>query len=582
MKTSSDKLGVLRPHLRAVAWQLAALGVLQVLSVAGTLYLPHLNARIIDEGVVRGDLGTVWRLGSIMLALAVLQLLFAGTATGLGAHIAVRVARDLRATLFRHVMRLGTAQVRRLSPASLITRCGNDVVQVQMLVLTMCTTVLTVPITMVGAVVMGLRAEPRLAWLMAVAVPALVVVVGTFAWLALPKYRRMQTQIDRVNKVLREQLTGIRDVRAANQEGHEQRRFDTANHALVDTSLRVGRLYLSLGPVVALLMNLGAVAVVWFGGHQVAAGTIGIGSIVAFISYLLMLMSAVLMASTVVMLLPRARVSAQRIAEVLHTPPENATQAAVVPWSAPGRGIEVLGANLRHSGADEPALRDVELRVRPGERLAVVGSTGSGKTTLLEAISRHIRLDNGEVRLDGTDLEHADLADLRRRVVLVPQRCYLFSGTVRSTLRYGNPDADDERLWEALRLVQAEQVVADLPAGLDSPVAPAGANFSGGQRQRLCLARALVTDADYYLLDDVTSALDVHTDAEVARGLSRATARAGVVQVTQRVATVTAADRILVLDRGSIVGAGAHADLLATCSTYREFVESQSLEEVPV
>ncbi|SDP74637.1 ATP-binding cassette, subfamily B [Actinopolyspora xinjiangensis] len=579
MRTPSPTRSVLRPHLRAAAWPLVALGVLQTLSVAGTLYLPHLNARIIDEGVTRGDLDTVWRLGSVMAVLAVLQLLIAGTATALGAYISVRIARDLRAALFQHVMRLGTADVRGFTPASLITRCGNDVVQVQMLVLTMCTTVLTVPITMIGAVVMGLREEPRLTWLMAVAVPALVLVVLGFAWLALPKYRRMQPQIDRVNAVLREQLTGLRDVRAANREDHEQRRFEQVNSALIDTSLSVGRLYLSFGPIVALLMNLGAVAVVWFGGHQAAAGEIGVGSVLAFISYLLMLMSAVLMASTVVMLLPRARVSSQRIAEVLHTPPESTTVAGGTPWRDPELGIEVRGATVRHPGAEQPALREVELRVRPGERLAVVGSTGSGKTTLLQAISRQISIDSGQISLDGTDLESADLVDLRRRVVLVPQRPYLFSGTIRSALSYGKPDADEERLWQALRWARAERIVTDLPAGLDSPVAPGGTNFSGGQRQRLCLARALVADADYYLLDDVTSALDATTEAEVARGLARATADAGVVQVTQRIASVAEADRILVLDRGTVVGEGNHDDLLGTCSTYREFVESQSLEE---
>ncbi|WP_222192533.1 ABC transporter ATP-binding protein [Modestobacter italicus] len=567
--------------MRRHAAPLVLLGLLHVAGVAGTLLLPRLNADLIDDGVAQGDQATIWRLGGWMLALSLGQLVVAALAMALGSRIAVLVGRDLRADVFTQVMRFGAGEVRRFGPASLITRSGNDVTQVQMLVLTVCTVLVSVPLTAVGAVVMGVREEPGLAWLMAVAVPALVAVVVGFAWLSLPGHRRLQEQIDQVNGVLREQLTGLRVVRAATRERHEQRRFDEANDALIRTSRGVGGLYLSLGPVVALLLSLASVAVVWFGGHRVAAGDMGIGSVTAFIAYLLQLMSAVLMASAIVMQLPRARVSAARLRELLDVEPDLQQPARPRPWATPGSGLELRHATLHRPGAEQPVLRDVDLTLRPGEHVAVVGSTGSGKTTLLQVLSRQLRLTSGSARLDGTDLDQTDLCSARRRVALVPQRAHLFAGTIASNLRYGAPEADDDLLWSALRTAQVDDVVAALPGGLDAPVLAGGTTLSGGQRQRICLARALVARPDHYLLDDATCALDACTEAALLTALREWTRDAGVLSVSQRLSSVRRADRIVVLDRGAVVGHGTHEQLLDDCPTYLEFVDSQSLTEVP-
>lgn len=574
-------LSRLRPHAGA----LVLLCLLQVAAVGGTLWLPALNARLIDEGVARGDVATVWSLGAQMLGIGLAQLAAAALAMVVGARVAAQVAATVRHEVFARVMHLDAAQVRTIGPGSLITRCGNDVLQLQMLVLTVCTVLLTVPLTMAGALVLGLREDPGLAWLMAVAVPAVALVLGLFAWWAVPGYRRMQGQIDDVNLVLREQLTGLRVVRAFTREAHEQRRFERANDALVDTSFGVGRLYLSLGPVVALLMNAGGVAVVWFGGMRVSSGEIGVGSVTAFIAYLLQLMSSVLMASAIVMQLPRARVSAGRVRELLDLPSGAGAGpvAEGVGTPAAGRardGLRAEGVELRHPGSPAAVLEGVDLHLRRGSHTVLLGSTGSGKTALLQALAAQLTPTRGRVLLDGVDVAELDPADARRRVLLVPQRAHLFGGSVASNLRYGAPDAGDDELWEALRAASADDVVAGL-GGLEAPLPPGGLTLSGGQRQRLCLARALLARPDFYLVDDALSALDARTEAAVREALLAWAAAhgAGVVAATQRLGGVEGADQVVVLDRGAVVGRGTHAELVGSCRAYDELLDAHTDHE---
>lgn len=571
-------LRLLAPHRPA----LALLGLLQVAAVAGLLVLPAVNARLIDEGVARGDIDRIWSWGAWMGLLGVGQLAAAAGAMVVGAHVSARVGHALRSRVFAHVMGLDPDQVRTFGPGSLITRCGNDVVQVQMFVLTTCTVLVSVPLTMVGAIVLGVREDPGLAWLMAVAVPLLALVVALFAWLAVPGYRRMQGQIDDLNRVLREQLMGLRAVRVFTRERFEQERFDTASDALITTSRGVGRLYLSLGPVVALLMNAGGVAVVWFGGQRAADGAIGIGSITAMIAYLLQVMSAVLMASAVVMQLPRARVSSARLREVLDTAP---TITAPLRPQVPGgsrRGLELVGAGLRLPGSTRAVLAPVDLAVAPGTLTVVVGPTGAGASTLLRLLGGLTRPTTGAVRLEGVDLAGVDPAVVRRRVLVSPQQAHLFAGTIAENLRYGAPHADDALLHEALAVAEADGFV-DAAGGLDAPVAAGGRSLSGGERQRLCLARALVARPDHYLLDDALSGLDARTEETVRRQVRDWAQRDGasLVTVTQRLSGVAAADQVVVLDAGRVVGVGRHDELRMTCLTYAELLDARTTQEVP-
>lgn len=577
-------LTLIRTHLRPLRGSLALLGLLQVLSVAASLYLPRLNADLIDEGVAQGDQATIWRIGGWMLVLSVGQLALAGLAVWTGARIATYFGHALRERVFTAVMRLGAGEMRRLGQSSLITRCGSDVMQVQMLLLLLCTVLVTAPLTMVGAIVMGVREDPRLSSLMAVAVPVLVAVIGLFAWLAVPGYRKMQGQIDQVNRILREQLAGLRVVRVFGREPHEEKRFNRASDEMIATSKGVGRLYLALGPVVTLLMNLGIVSVIWFGGGRVAAGEIGIGSIAAFITYLLQIMSAVLMSTAIVMQLPRARVCAGRIREVLDTEPTLAEAAPSGSSEQPreadrARGLETRGVTLRHPGARQPVVDDVTLRLQPGQRTAIVGSTGAGKSSLVQLLARQIDATEGTVILDGIDIRQHPLEEVRRTIGVVPQRAYLFSGTVASNLRYGASGAPDDLLWEALRVAQADDFVRELPGGLEAPITSGGTNLSGGQRQRLCIARALVLRPRFYLFDDSLSALDTRTDARLRLALADWAQDAAVVLVSQRLSSIAGADQIVVLERGAIVGCGSHESLLRNCPTYREFVESQASQE---
>lgn len=559
---------------------LAALVVLQVASVGAGLALPTLNAHLIDEGVARGDQATIWKFGGWMLLLCLGQLAAAVGAIFVGARLCVEFGRRLREDVFVSAMRLSPGQVRRMGPASLLTRTTNDVMQVQMLVLLIGTVLAAAPLTMIGAIVLGIRQDAALAWLMALAVPVMLLVIGLFTWLALPGYRRLQPQIDRVNTVLREQLAGLRVTRVFTRERYEQERFGTANDALIATSMKVGRLYLSLGPVVSLVMSLAGVGVVWLGAHRVDEGQAGIGSVIAFISYLVQLMSATLMSTAIVMQLPRAKVSARRLREVMETAPEidddTRHDDSVDDRGRNGAtsGLRLEGVTVRLPGADAAVLQDVSLRVRPGHTTALVGSTGSGKTTLIEVMHRAVEADAGSVRLDGVDLREMSAARRQSRIHVVPQRAQLFAGTIRSNLQFG-ADVGDAELAEALRVAEVDF----LEAGLDSPVAPAGGNFSGGQRQRLCIARALVGDPDVLLLDDSLSALDGRSAEQVLNNLAADRPDACVVIATSRLSVAVRADDVAVLERGRLLERGSHTELVHLSPTYREFVDSQSMTE---
>ncbi|MDT9593106.1 ABC transporter ATP-binding protein [Nocardioides zeae] len=595
-----DRVAVLRPLLRDRAGLIALLGALQALSVAGNLALPLLNARLIDEGVAEGDIGAIWQAGALMLALGVGQLLIAGVAVALAARISTGIASDLRSRTFAHTMRLGAAELRRFGPGSLLTRCSNDVMQVQVLLLALCTVVVVVPLTAAGAVVLAAREDPQMLGVMAIAAPALLLVVSLFAIVAMPGFRRLQPLIDKVNGVLREQLVGLRSTRVFGRQEHEQRRFDEVHDDLIATSRRVGILYLSLGPVVMLTMNAAAVLVVWWGGHRVSDGSLGVGSVTAIVAYLLQLMSAVMMASSIVMLLPRGRVSLTRIRELLGTRPaldvaaeaRAAAQAAapVRPVRTPGAtaapGLRATGLTHTLDGAREPVVADVDLTLAPGRRVALVGPTGSGKSTLLALLARHLAPTSGSVRLDGTDLADLPRSEVRRRVVLVPQQARLFTGTVRDNLllgaRLGGRDTastPDAELHEALAAAAADDVVAAMPEGLDTVVLPGGANLSGGQRQRLALARALLVRADVYLLDDVDSAVDAGTATLLRDGLAARTEGAAVLSVTSRVPLARDADEVLVLDRGRVVARGHHDALLADDPVYADLLGAHPLQE---
>lgn len=589
---AQSRLSVLRPLLRDRAGLLALLGALQVLSVAGILALPLLNADLIDEGVAKGDIDAIWKAGALMLALGVGQFIVAALAVMLSARISTGVAADLRSRTFAHTMRLGAAELRRFGAGSLITRCSNDVQQVQMLLLTVCTVVVQVPLLAAGAIILALREDPQMLGAMAIATTVLLLLVVGFAALSLPGYRKLQPLMDRVNGVLREQLIGLRATRVFGRQKHEMERFDEAHDELIATSRRVGVLYVSLGPLVTLAMSLAAVLVVWWGGHRVSDGSLGVGSVTAIIAYLLQLMSAVLMASSIVMMLPRGRVSLGRIRELLGTRPAldvadaehagHAANAVRTPRTPTTAGLRADGLSHTLDGAREPVVADIDLTLAPGRTTALIGPTGSGKSTLLSLLARHLPPSHGVVRLDGTDLAELDREEVRRRVVMVPQRARLFSGTVRENLllgtRLAGSTGDDAELWSALRAAAADSVVAAMPQGLDSPLMPGGSNLSGGQRQRIAVARALLTRADVYLLDDIDSAVDAGTASVLRDGLAAWTSRAAVLAVTTRLPLAQSADEVLVLDRGRIVARGNHHSL-ADEVIYRDLLGAGDPEE---
>jgi ATP-binding cassette, subfamily B, multidrug efflux pump len=572
-------LRLVRQHTgRYLPWVLAVVA-LQLVATIAALLLPSLNARIIDEGVVRGDTGLILRVGEVMLGVALLQVAAAVAAVYCAARAAMGTGRDLRRAVHRQVGSFGSREVNGFGAPTLITRGTNDVQQIQMLVLMGLNFMVAAPIMCAGGIVMALREDAGLSWLVWVSVPVLGIAVGVLVGLLMPLFRLMQGRIDRINAVLREQIVGIRVVRAFVREDHERRRFAAANRELTDVSVRIGSLFVLMFPVITMILHLATAAVLWFGGQRVGAGQIQVGSLTAFLQYLLQILTAVMMGTFMVMMVPRAMVCAERITEVLRTEPSLREPAEpVVPASRTGV-VELRDVTFRYPGAELPVLEGVGFRAGPGRTTAVVGATGSGKSTLLHLVPRLLDPTGGTVELDGVPLPRLSHEQIAARVALVPQRPYLFSGTVASNLRLGDAGATDEELWAALRTAQAEDFVRRMPGGLEAPIAQGGVNVSGGQRQRLCIARALVARPVVYLFDDSFSALDVATDARLRAALVPATRDATVLVVAQRVSTVREADQILVLDAGRITARGTHDELLASSGTYREIVESQTRAE---
>jgi ATP-binding cassette subfamily B protein len=572
-------LRLLTSHLRPYRSWLLAVVVLQFVGTMAALYLPSLNADIIDNGVAKGDTGYILRTGTVMLAVALVQIACSVSAVFFGARTAMAFGRDVRADLFHRVGSFSTKEMTRFGAPSLITRNTNDVQQVQMLVLMSCTMMVTAPIMMVGGVVMALREDVGLAWLLLVSVPALVASVGVIVSRMVPGFRLMQTRIDAVNRILREQIAGIRVVRAFVREPFETRRFGEANTELTDVAIRVGRWMATMFPTVMLVLNLSSVAVLWFGAHRVDAVLMQVGSLTAFLAYLVQILMAVMMATFMLVMVPRASVCADRIGEVLDT--ETSVVPPAEPVTAVGlRGeLELRGVAFSYPGAAEPVLHDISLTAHPGQTTAVIGSTGAGKSTLVNLVPRLFDVTAGAVYVDGVDVRDLDPELLWSRIGLVPQKGYLFTGTVASNLRYGKPDATEAEMWEALEIAQARDFVEAMPERLDAPIAQGGTNVSGGQRQRLAIARAVIRRPEIYLFDDSFSALDLATDARLRQALAPVTADATVVVVAQRVSTIVGADQILVLEDGRIVGRGTHEELLADCETYQEIVASQLAPE---
>ncbi|HTT05719.1 MAG TPA: ABC transporter ATP-binding protein [Steroidobacteraceae bacterium] len=570
---------LLRQYLRPYGGWLWAVAVLQLLGTIATLYLPNLNADIVDDGIARGDTPYILVTGGWMLLISLAQIVCSVGATLYGSRIAMGMGRDLRAAVFRQVVGYSGREVARFGAPSLVTRDTNDVQQVQTLVALTATMMITAPIMCIGGIIMAVREDVGLSWLMAIAVPLLAVVVGVIVQRMVPQFRLMQERLDVVNRVLREQLGGIRVVRAFVREPVETRRFATANVELTDTALQAGRLMALIFPSVLLILNASSAAVMWFGGLRVDAGQMQIGALTAYLVYLAQILMSVMMATFMLMMIPRAAVCADRIGEVLDTASSVAPPAQPVRSVASRAHLELRHVSFQYPGAAEPVLRDVSFRVAPGRTLALIGSTGAGKTTLVSLIPRLIDVTQGAVLVDGIDVRELDPDLLWSRIGLVPQRPYLFSGTVASNLRYGSPQATDEELWEALEVAQARDFVAEMPGGLGAPIAQGGINVSGGQRQRLSIARALVRKPEIYLFDESFSALDLGTDARLRAALRPVTREAAVVVVAQRVSTIREADQIGVLDGGVLVGLGRHAELLRDCPTYAEIAGSQLAAE---
>lgn len=573
-------LRLLRERLAPYRTWLLLVVLFQFVAVVAMLYLPSLNADIIDEGVATGDTGYIVRVGALMLGVSVVQIACSVSAVWFGARTAMGFGRDLRATLFHRVGTFSTREVQHFGAPSLITRSTNDVQQVQMLVLMACTIAVSSPIMMVGGVIMALREDLGLGWVLAVVVPALFLSVGFVVSKMVPSFRAMQGRIDEVNRVLREQITGIRVVRAFVREPYEAARFGTANDELTDVAVRAGRWMATMFPLVMLVVNASSVAVIWFGGHRVDNGEMQVGALTAFLSYLMQILMSVMMATFMLMMVPRASVCADRIAEVLDTHTSVPLPHDPVPPDPALRGhLDLEHVTFAYPGAEAPVLNDVSLSARPGQTIAVIGSTGAGKTTLVNLVPRLFDATGGEVRVGGTDVRRVDLDLLWEQIGLVPQKAYLFTGTVRSNLLHGKPDATDDEIWAALEIAQGREFVEALPDGLDAAVVQGGTNFSGGQRQRLAIARALIRKPGIYLFDDAFSALDLATDARLRAALRPVTSDATVLIVAQRVSTIVDADLILVLEDGQVVGRGTHHELLAGNETYQEIVASQLTPE---
>ncbi|OJV58204.1 MAG: multidrug ABC transporter ATP-binding protein [Cellulomonas sp. 73-145] len=573
---------LLREHLRPYRGAAVAVLLLQVAQVVATLYLPSLNADIIDNGVAKGDTHEIWRLGLIMVAVSLAQVVCSIGAVYYGARTAMALGRDLRGRLFAQVQSFSQQEMGKFGAPTLITRTTNDVQQVQMVVLMSFTLMLMAPIMLVGGVIMALRQDVVLSGVLLVVVPVLVVIVALIVSRMVPYFRQMQGRIDAINRVMREQLTGVRVIRAFVRERREAERFDVANTNLFEASLRTGLLMALMFPVVMFVMNATTVSVQWFGARRIDAGDMQIGALTAFITYIMFILMAVMMSSFMFVMIPRAMVSAERIAEVVDTPTTVVPPLVPVPLPSGvvGRRLELRDVEFRYPGAEDAVLQGVDLVAEPGQTTAIIGSTGSGKTTLLNLVPRLYDVTGGRVLIGGVDVRDLAADQLWGQIGLVPQKPYLFSGTVRSNLQFGTPDADDDALWHALEVAQARDFVEALEGGLDAPIAQGGTNVSGGQRQRLAIARALVRRPGIYLFDDSFSALDYATDAALRTALVPETQDATVLVVAQRVATIRNADRIVVMDEGRVVGVGTHSELLEGNPTYQEIVYSQlSVEE---
>jgi ATP-binding cassette subfamily B multidrug efflux pump len=566
---------LLRRFLARYKRVLLVVVALQSVQAIASLYLPNLNSDVIDRGVMRGDTGYIWRLGGVMLVVTLVQLILSVVAAYFGSQVAMSFGRDVRSALFHRVTDFSAQEVSTFGAPSLINRITNDVQQVQIFVVLTCSLALAAPVTAIGGVVLAMRQDIGLSWLLVASIPVLLIAVLLIVARMVPLIRLMQERIDKVNQVLREQITGVRVVRAFVREPQERRRFGVVNAALTDTSLAAGRTMALLFPVVLLVINGSTVALLWVGGSRIASGQTTIGSLIAFLTYFTLILTAVMMATFVGVMAPRAAVCADRIVDVLDTPTSVLPPVEPVrSMPAPG-SVEFRDVTFGYPGAEAPVLSHVSFVTRPGETTAIIGSTGSGKTTLVNLVARLFDVTEGTLLVGGVDIRQLDPAILWNRIGLVPQKPYLFSGSVRSNLQYGKPDATDDELWTALQVAQAADFVAAMPRGLDATIEQGGTNVSGGQRQRLAIARALVRRPDIYLFDDSFSALDLATDARLRAALVPHTRDAAVVLVAQRVSTIRNADRIAVVEDGCVVGLGTHDELLASCPTYVEIVDSQ-------
>ncbi|MDN8576621.1 ABC transporter ATP-binding protein [Corynebacterium sanguinis] len=565
-----DLVRILARSSKPYAGYIVTVVVLQLITTLATLYLPDLNAKIIDNGVARADIPYIWRVGGVMLVVALVQVISAVVAVYFASRTAMGVGRDVRRAVFRHVSLFSAEDMSYFGTPTLITRGTNDVQQVQMVYLLFLNFMVAAPIMAVGGIIMAVRQDPGMSWLVVAAVGALAVVVSVLIALLMPLFRSMQDKLDNVNGVLREQITGIRVVRAFGRKEYETQRFTAANDDITRVSLNIGRIFVMLFPVIMLILNVATAAVLWFGGHRVDAGQVEVGSLTAFMQYLMQILMAVMMGTFMAMMLPRAIICARRIEELLDRRPT--IEEPSVPAKAPSRAgvVELEGVSYTYPGAEEPVLKEVSLRAVPGQTTAIIGSTGAGKSTLLSLIPRLTAATSGRVLLDGVDVTDMARAEIVERVSMVPQKPYLFSGTVASNLRMAKPDATDAEMWEALRTAQAHFVT-----DLDMPISQGGTNVSGGQRQRLSIARMLISRPRIYLFDDSFSALDAITDAKVRDAMRAYTADATTIIVAQRVASIEQADQIIVMEAGEIVARGSHAELLESSETYREIVESQ-------
>ena len=554
-------------------WLVIAFQAVQ--SIAG-LYLPTVNADIIDNGVVKNDLPYIWQMGGVMLAVTIVQITFSIGAVYYGSKVAMGFGRDVRRSLFHQVNDFSSREVAQFGAPSLITRITNDVQQVQMLVLMTCTLLLAAPFTTIGGVLLAMQQDLGLSRILVVAMPILAITLAIIIMSMVPTFRLMQERIDRLNVILREQLTGIRVLRAFVREPEETERFRLANQAVTETALRGGRLQSLMFPTATLFINISSVAVVWFGSDRIAEGVMQPGAMIAFLTYLTQILMSVMMATWMAALLPRASVSAERIQEVLHTPSSVVISASAITELSRTAELNFNDVGFHYPGAEEPVLKDINFTVRAGQTMAVIGSTGSGKTTLVNLVTRLFDATAGSVVLDGVDVRDLAPEALWSRVGIVPQKPYLFSGTIASNLQYGKDDATEEEMWEALRVAQAEDFVRAMPGGLNAVIAQGGTNVSGGQRQRLAIARALIRHPEIYLFDDSFSALDLTTDAQLRAALKPLAQNAVVLVVAQRVSTIRDADQILVLEDGECVGLGTHDELIAACPTYQEIVDSQA------